>query len=449
MRTKMSKYLTMKVPRYTSYPTVPHFSDKVQPDQYSNWLGDLNPHDPVSLYLHVPFCRQLCWYCGCNMKLASREEPVASYAATLIREIELLASRLPARMKISHLHWGGGTPTALATNDLADAMKCVRHYFDFTREAEIAIESDPRSLSDEMIERIGSLGFTRASFGVQEFDADVQKAINRVQPPEMVKRAVGGLRNAGVSDINFDLIYGLPFQTVGSLRSTIELCAEMAPDRLALFGYAHVPWMAKKQRLISEAALPGASERLQQVNAAKEALCKAGYIPIGLDHFALPNDPLAKALKNGELRRNFQGYTTDRAQTLLGVGSTSIGRTPQGYVQNKSETGAWARDVEAGTLPVAKGHVFAGEDVVRATIIERLMCIGEIDLDATAVEFGLQPGWFAAELEDLSSLASDGIVGIEGSTINLAENAQSLVRVVAAVFDEYHQAQRAKHSVAV
>ncbi|NNL19200.1 MAG: coproporphyrinogen dehydrogenase, partial [Boseongicola sp.] len=241
MTDALAKYATRKVPRYTSYPTAPHFSDEIGPRDYAGWLETLTDHDPVSLYLHVPFCRQLCWYCGCNMKLATREAPIAQYAATLCREIELVASHLPNRKAISHLHWGGGTPTALVPDDLARVMDAVRLAFDVTDNAELAIESDPRTLTPEMIRRIGQLGFTRASFGVQEFDPKVQAAINRIQPPKMVRASVDGLRDAGVTGINFDLIYGLPHQTVDTLLETIRLCVEMRPNRIALFGYAHVP----------------------------------------------------------------------------------------------------------------------------------------------------------------------------------------------------------------
>lgn len=449
MSEKIAKYLTMPVPRYTSYPTAPHFSDAVCSDEYAGWLGQLDPSEPISLYLHVPFCRQLCWYCGCNMKLASRDEPVAQYAALLRREIALLATKLPARMTLSHLHWGGGTPTALVPDDLERAMDDVRTHFHFTPDAEIAIESDPRTLSDEMVARIGQLGFNRASFGVQEFDPKVQKAINRIQPPEMVASAVEKLRHAGVRNINFDLIYGLPYQTTQTLTSTIAECARMQPDRLALFGYAHVPWMAKKQRLISQAALPGANARLEQAQVAADEMVKHGYQAIGLDHFALPTDTLAIAARAGDLRRNFQGYTTDRAQTLLGVGATSIGRTPQGYVQNKSETGAWSRDVEAGILPIAKGLAFAGQDAVRSYIIEQLMCFGAIDLDQAADRFAMPRGSFFSEIAALAPYKAEGIVTIEGSTLRVADDALALVRIIASVFDEYHSTSRANHSVAV
>lgn len=449
MTDTLKTYMKRNVPRYTSYPTAPHFSKAVGPEKYADWLSALDPDAPVSLYLHVPFCRELCWYCGCNMKLAKRDAPVARYAKTLIREISLLREHLPARMEISHLHWGGGTPTALVPDDLERAMETVRADFNVTAEAELAIESDPRTLTKEMMRRIGELGFTRASFGVQEFDARVQKAINRVQPPDMVRGSVEGLREAGVCGINFDLIYGLPHQTVETLLETIRLCVDMQPDRIALFGYAHVPWMAKKQRLIEEAALPGVDARLLQSQAAANALVEAGYVAIGLDHFALPSDLMAKAARAGRLRRNFQGYTTDQAESILGVGATSIGRTPSGYVQNLSETGAWARSVEAGELPVGKGVAFQREDVLRGHVIERLMCCGEIDLDEAAQHAGGSKHWYRELEPQLRALEGDGLIARRGARIVVTKKGAPVVRVVASIFDAYLAANTARHAVAV
>ncbi|MEM7300090.1 MAG: oxygen-independent coproporphyrinogen III oxidase [Pseudomonadota bacterium] len=444
-----SKYVTQNVPRYTSYPTAPHFHDGVTGEDYAGWLSRLDPQKPVSLYLHVPFCRQLCWYCGCNMKLATRQVPISAYNDTLIEEIGLVAGHLPARMKVSHLHWGGGTPTALEPDELERAMAEVAKHFDFTDQADMAIESDPRTLDAVMIERIGALGFNRASFGVQEFDPKVQQAINRIQPPEMVRASVDGLRKAGVTSINFDLIYGLPHQTVETLLETIRICGEMRPDRIALFGYAHVPWMAKKQRLIDEAALPGASERLEQARASAEALIEAGYVPIGLDHFALPDDAMAIAHANGTLRRNFQGYTTDATDTLIGLGATSIGRTPSGYLQNTVETGAWARTVEAGQLPVMKGVVLSLEDRVRGAVIEQLMCFGTADLDRIALEHGVEPALLDDSLLAQEELVADGLVKIQDRRVVITEDGATLVRVIASKFDAYFQASVARHAVAV
>lgn len=449
MSNRLAAYLTRSAPRYTSYPTAPHFSDAVTAEDYTGWLDRLDPAETISLYLHVPYCQQACWYCGCNMKLASRPEPVADYARTLRRELALMAEHLPERMTLSHLHWGGGTPTSLTPDDLERTMDQVRTTFEIAPEAELAIESDPRTLTDEMTQGIGRLGFNRASFGVQEFDPKVQATINRIQPPGMVARAVEGLRAAGVCSINFDLIYGLPHQTVDNLLTTIDLCADMRPDRIALFGYAHVPWMAKKQRMIPEEALPGANERLAQVGAAEAALENHGYRPIGLDHFALPEDDLALAAERGALRRNFQGYTTDNATALLGVGATAIGRTPSGYVQNITETGAWARAIEAGRLPIARGHAFSLQDRLFGDVIEALMCQGQANLSRIGQAHNQPAGWADDARLRLEDMIQDGLVDWTDDHLTVLPEGQALVRLVASGFDAYLPQQMAKHSVAV
>ena len=445
----LQKYATRQVPRYTSYPTAPHFSDAVGPDEYGDWLSRLNPDEAVSLYLHVPFCRKVCWYCGCNMKLASRYDPIADYADSLLTELDLVTDCLPGRMRISHLHWGGGTPTSLEPDDLARIMDRVGEAFDFQPQAEVAIEADPRTLSTDMIARIGELGFNRASFGVQEFDLQVQTAINRVQPPEMVRRAVNGLREAGVANINFDLIYGLPHQTVETLLQTIQLCETMAPDRIALFGYAHVPWKSARQRMLPEDALPGSEERAAQAKAAANALADIGYQVIGLDHFARTGDSMAVAARAGTLRRNFQGYTTDTAAALLGLGATSIGRTPSGYVQNISETGAWARAIAAGQLPIARGIGFGQDDRMLGEVIEEIMCQGRADLAAIGERHGYPPNWYTPHLAELGEMARDGLVGVDGATVTLTDVGRQYSRIIAAVFDAYLPHQVARHSLAV
>lgn len=437
-----------QVPRYTSYPTAPHFQGGFPEAQLRAWLGGIGA-DPVSVYLHVPFCRQMCWYCGCNMKLAARAAPLSAYAEALAAEIDLTAAALPGRPVVGHLHWGGGTPTALDPDDLARVMDRLRARFDLAPDAELAIESDPRTLTAAMARRIGALGFTRASFGVQEFDPRVQAAINRVQPPEMVAQAVGWLRAAGVDQINFDLIYGLPHQTVDTLVRSIRLAADMGPGRIALFGYAHVPWQAKNQRLIPEAALPGPAARADQARAAAAELVAQGYLPIGLDHFARPDDPMALAAAAGRLRRNFQGYTTDQADTMLALGATSIGRTPAGWWQNIAETGAWARAIAAGSLPVAKGLALSADDRLRGWTIERLMCDGAVDTAEAARRFGAAPDWARASLDRLRELAADGIVSLDGSRVRVADDARGLVRVAAAAFDAYLDRGVARFSAAL
>ncbi len=449
MQAVIAKYAGRATPRYTSYPTAPHFQPGFAEAQYRQWLGAIDPQQPISVYVHVPFCNRMCWYCGCNMKLAARYAPVADYVSTLLAEIDLVAAALPAPMKVAHLHWGGGTPTSLTPDDFSRVMAHLRARFALKADAEIAIETDPRTLSADMIARLGAEGVARASFGVQEFDPQVQQAINRIQPPEMVARAVEGLRAAGIANINFDLIYGLPHQTVETLTRTIELGAAMRPDRVALFGYAHVPWMAKNQRMIDERALPDAAARPAQAMAAEQALQAAGYTSIGIDHYALPGDALAVAARNGTLHRNFQGYTTDTAETLIGLGATAIGRTPSGYVQNVAETGAWARAVQAGVLPIAKGCAISDEDRLRGHVIERIMCDGAVDCAAAARRFGAPADWSKDALAELAPLEKDGVLIRAGAAIRLDPRARPLARVVAAAFDAHLRAGKGRHAATV
>ncbi len=445
----IERYAQIATPRYTSYPTAPHFEADFPETTQRAWLARLPAGDPISLYVHVPFCRQMCWYCGCNMKLVKREGPLQDYVDHLLAEIALLRAALPARMPVAHLHWGGGTPTALSPDQISRIMAALGEAFEILPDAEVAIESDPRTLTEDMVARLAALGFNRASFGVQEFDPEVQRAINRVQPPEMVARAVGWFRRHGISAINFDLIYGLPHQTEAKLLQTVDLVAQMAPDRVALFGYAHVPWMAKNQRMIPEDALPDAAARARQASTAARALSDAGYRAIGIDHFALPADGLSLAADAGRLHRNFQGYTDDPAQTLVGLGATSIGRTPWGYVQNQPETGAWARAIEAGRLPIAKGRAFADEDHLRAAVIERIMCDGRADPDAIGRRFGKQAGWWHDARAALEDMARDGLVRMGADGIRLTPRGAPLARVAAAAFDSYLAASKARHSAAL
>jgi oxygen-independent coproporphyrinogen-3 oxidase len=298
---------------------------------------------------------------------------------------------------------------------------------------------------------LGDMGFTRASLGVQEFDAAVQETINRVQPFHVVQAAVDNLRNSGVAAINFDLMYGLPRQTVETLAATVERAVDLGPSRIALFGYAHVPWMAKNQRMIPEDSLPGADARFDQAEIAADLLVGHGYERIGLDHFALPSDAMTKAFHAGRLRRNFQGYTDDQSEHLLALGATSIAQVPQGYAQNIVETGAWARAVEAGRLPIHRGRALRGDDALRRAVIERLMCDMEVDLAATAFAHGEAPGYFAAELAALKPFVEDGLVRVDNQGVHVDDRGRPALRAVAAVFDTYlaKGAGGARHAVAV
>ncbi len=450
MHAAIAKYFSARVPRYTSYPTAPHFSAAVDAGCYKAWLEGLDPAAELSLYLHVPFCRRMCWYCGCNMRVVARYDPIATYTQTLIQEIRLAAAALPGRMRVRHIHWGGGTPTALSGDDMLRVYETVREHFDIVDGAENAVELDPRTFTRESAEALGRVGCTRASLGVQEMDEKVQAAINRVQPLSMIEESLNLLHKNGVKAINFDLMYGLPHQTAASLKDTVEQSATLKPDRIALFGYAHVPWMAKNQRMLPEEALPTPLMRFEQSRAAGDALVEQGYERIGLDHFAKPSDGLAIAAREGRLHRNFQGYTDDNAPTLIAFGASSISALPEGYAQNIVETGAYSRAVMAGTLPIAKGIAFSGEDRLRSAIIERLMCDMAVDLDAVAARFApLQPD-FAEELGKLGTLAGEGLIEIEGSRIRVKEEARPALRIVCAVFDTYlGQSAAPRHAAAV
>ncbi|UCH74242.1 MAG: oxygen-independent coproporphyrinogen III oxidase [Rhodospirillales bacterium] len=438
-----------RVPRYTSYPTAPHFHSGIGADTYSRWLAAIGDQSPLSLYFHVPFCHEMCWYCGCHTKIVRRYEPIGGYAATLADEVKLIGSAITARPPVTHMHWGGGTPTILSVEDFTRIMNTIRGSFLVAPDAEIAVEMDPRTVTQEMIAGLAKAGMTRASLGVQDFTERVQTAINRIQPYEMTARVVGWLRDAGISGVNFDLMYGLPHQTVEDVRRSADLTAELKADRVAVFGYAHVPWMKTHQRMIPEDALPDGTERFEQAEAAAMRLVENGYRRIGLDHFALPGDAMVEALDAGQLHRNFQGYTTDQAQALIGFGASSIGALPQGYVQNAVPLRAWADAVRHGRPAVDKGIALSDEDRLRRAVIERLMCDLRVDLSAECRRYNESARHFAAELQSLQPMAEDGLVIIDDDRIEITEVGQPLMRTVCAVFDTYLASGAGRHSRAV
>jgi oxygen-independent coproporphyrinogen III oxidase len=438
-----------RLPRYTSYPTAPHFSDTIGPDTYANWLKALPQHATASLYLHVPFCRTMCWYCGCHTTVAKREEPIAVYEAALRCEIELIARQIGRRMKVDHIHLGGGTPTIMAPESFTDLIGAIRQSFFVLSTAEIAIEIDPRTLSSTMIDALALGGVNRASLGVQSFDPVVQYAINRVQSLEETATAADNLRRAGIAALNFDLIYGLPHQTIASCLDTVRRCIELRPDRFSVFGYAHVPSFKKYQRKIDESRLPDSLERYDQACAIANALKEAGYIQIGLDHFALPSDQMTAALREGRLHRNFQGYTTDESTVLLGFGASAIGHLPRGYVQNQVAIGDYSDAIATGRLATAKGYAMTEEDVLRAEIIERIMCDFGVDVGAVCARHGSGADAVLKSAPRLKQLVSDGVVEIEGSSLKVPDKSRFLVRSVAAAFDAHLDQSQRLHSRAV
>ncbi len=438
-----------RLPRYTSYPTAPHFSDTIGPATYAKWLKAIPQHATASLYLHVPFCRSMCWYCGCHTAVAKREEPIAVYEAALRCEIELIARQIERRMKVSHVHFGGGTPTIMAPESFTDLIGAIRQSFFVLPSAEIAVEIDPRTLSAVMIDALALGGVNRASLGVQSFDPVVQYAINRVQSFEETATAAENLRRAGIRALNFDLIYGLPHQTIASCLDTVRRCIELRPDRFAVFGYAHVPAFKKYQRKIDEARLPDSAERYDQACAIANALSEAGYIQIGLDHFALPSDEMAIALQERRLHRNFQGYTTDESSVLLGFGASAIGHLPQGYVQNEVAIGAYSDAIATGRLATAKGYAMTQDDVLRGEIIERIMCDFGVDIGAVCARHGAGADAMLKSAPRLKQLVSDGVVEIEGNSLKVADKSRFLVRSVAAAFDTHLDQSQRLHSRAV
>ncbi|MFC7538094.1 oxygen-independent coproporphyrinogen III oxidase [Sphingomonas sp. GCM10030256] len=436
----LARYGSRNIPRYTSYPTAPHFRPAPDIGLYREWLAAVPADEPVSLYVHVPFCRAMCWYCGCHTSVTHRDAPIDRYLHALRSELAAVAAALPGRVPVQHLHFGGGTPTLMEPDGFRRLMGQLRAAFNFRTDAEVAIEIDPRTLEQPMIEALAAGGVNRASLGVQSFDLKVQQAINRVQSFEITRDAVKGLRRHGIDQLNFDLIYGLPHQSVESCIDTLRQAVSLRPDRLAVFGYAHVPGFKPHQRKIDESTLGRAAERLAQAEAIARALIYAGYVPIGLDHFALPGDPLTLAAARGQLRRNFQGYTTDACTTLLGFGASAIGRVPDGFVQNAVLIPDYEKRIRDSGLALARHCPTDGEDRRRGALIEQLMCQYRADLSG------------AGDLVDetkLEPLVSDGIIRRKGSVIEVRPEARPLVRAVAAAFDAYLDEGAGRHASAV
>ncbi|MEA2736801.1 MAG: oxygen-independent coproporphyrinogen oxidase [Acetobacteraceae bacterium] len=444
----IAKYLTERIPRYTSYPTAPHFSASVGAACYGGWLRALPATARLSLYLHVPFCRSLCWYCGCHTSVTRHREPIERYMATLLREVALVAD-LAGSHRVAHIHWGGGTPTIVGPDIFAAVMATLRQRFTVEPGAEIAVEVDPRRLDPAMASALGRAGVTRASLGLQTFEPAVQHAVARIQSLDVTRTCVDLLRGAGIEAINVDLLYGLPHETVASCEASVEAALTLDPARFSVFGYAHVPAMMKHQRAIDAAALPDAAERLRQEQAIGHALVRAGYQRIGLDHYAHRDDTLSRACAAGTLRRNFQGYTDDPADALIGFGASSIGQSAQGYVQNVSDPKRWSERIEAGELATARGFALTPEDRLRGAIIERLMCDLRADVPATLREHGFPAEWLDLELEALRPLVADGLARVESGVVTVAEPARNLVRRVASAFDAYLDPAAGRHAVAV
>ncbi len=441
-----------RVPRYTSYPTAPHFHAGITSAVYERWLAEVPVDAPLSLYLHVPFCDRLCLYCGCNTSVVRQDAPKRAYALNLMHELERVADLMGGRPNVSQIHWGGGTPTSLPADCLVTIMDRTRARFHVLNEAEVAVEVDPTVLNAPALDALRLMGVNRASLGVQDFDETVQEAIGRRQSFAQTEAAAEALRGLGIGSLNLDLIYGLPHQTSDSVARTARAALRLQADRIAVFGYAHVPWMKRHQALIAEASLPGPVERLAQARTMRGVLeGEGGYVPVGLDHFALPDDAMAVAARARRLHRGFQGYTTDAAPVLIGLGASAIGMLPQGYVQNATAVPAYSAAVKQDGLAVARGVALSEDDRLRRDLIERIMCDLEADLPALARAYGADVAPLLADAAPLTGFAADGLVEWNGTRLLITPSGRPFVRNVAALFDVYlqHHAATPRHAHAV
>jgi oxygen-independent coproporphyrinogen-3 oxidase len=436
--TVLLKY-DQRVPRYTSYPTAVQFTDQVGREQHAQWLAEVGREEPVSLYVHVPFCEVLCWYCGCNTQVGRHQNTFETYTDLVCREIDMAAAQLGAKPRAAAVHWGGGTPSSIGPARMGRIIDKLRAHFEFLPDAEIAVEIDPRVLSPEdIITLTRDMGVNRTSIGVQDFDAEVQKAVNRVQPYDLVAETVKNLRAGGIADLNLDLMYGLPFQRQDNFGASADLAVGLAPERMTLFGYAHVPWMFSHMKLIKDDDLPNAEARLALFDLALQRLNAAGYVHIGLDHFSKAGSEMAVAQQEGRLHRNFQGYTTDTAKTLLAFGASAISTLPSGFIQNKSAARDYMNAIKDGGLATARGVRLSNDDRLRSDIIERLMCNFHVDLEATCNQHGVPVRELADDLNKLQPLIADDLVAVDGWRVDVLPRGRMLVRMACAAFDQYH-----------
>ncbi|MCL6698467.1 oxygen-independent coproporphyrinogen III oxidase [Sphingomonas sp. NSE70-1] len=435
--TYFPELLATPVPRYTSYPTAAEFGDAVGARQLDAELAVIDPDRPVSLYVHIPYCHEICWYCGCNTGAANKTQRLTGYLDTLHQEIELVAGKLGGRGNVRRIALGGGSPNAISPNQFAALLATLRAAFS-AEDAQLSIELDPRSLDASWYQAIADAGVTRASLGVQTLDPKVQRSIGRLQPEELIRTAVKELRSAGIRSLNFDLMYGLPYQGLAELNATLAATIDMRPERIALFGYAHVPHLIARQRRIDGKALPDAELRFRQAEFGHKVLTHAGYDPIGFDHYARPDDLLSAAARQGQLRRNFQGFTEDGADILIGLGASAISQFPGLIVQNEKNAGRYKIRVSSGLLPATHGIVRTAEDERRRRIIEQILCDGEGDF------------LFEQQLLDkLQPFLERGLVTLECGRLRLPDYARPYARVIAALFDQYRQPSATRFSNAI
>lgn len=449
-------------PRYTSYPTAPQWTDSVGPADYAqclkNFANGVHANGPsvddkklLGMYVHIPFCESLCYYCGCNIQITHDHSRSASYVNALEKELDLIAAPLDGKATLSQISWGGGTPTFLSLEEMRRLFEATTKRFSLHPDAEVSIEIDPRVTSDEKLQLLRSLGFNRVSLGVQDFNEDVQKAVNRVQPEAMTARMLDTCRKLGFRGINFDLIYGLPLQSPPSFKKTLEAIVRIGPDRIALYNYARLPSLLKHQTILEKHPMPGTDERVEIFTMALEMLRDAGYIAIGMDHFAKKTDELASAVDNGSLYRNFMGYTVRRARHMVGVGASAIGEVGGGFFQNTKKASDYEKCVGEGRLATARGLVLSTEDEERKWIIQSLMCGFELKSEAFEENFGAPLNRrYAGEIDRLKPFVDDGILERDQDDFKVTETGRLFLRNVSMVFDAYLNApQKATFSQTV
>ncbi len=425
-----------RVPRYTSYPPANHFGVAVGPDTSAGWMEAVAPGSRISLYLHIPYCRRLCWFCACRTQGTSTDRPLAPYLETLLAELQIVGRHLPQDVQVSQIHLGGGTPTLLPPQMIARLGAALRDFRPWAPDIRYSVEIDPTEVDAPRLAALAKAGMTRASIGVQDFDPTVQEAIGRTQPFEQTRDVVAMIRDAGVASLNMDMLYGLPHQTRARMADSVQKLLTLTPDRVALYGYAHVPWMAKRQVMIPADALPDAEARLTLFETARRLFLWDGYRELGIDHYAREGDSLADADRTGALRRNFQGYTDDTSDVLIGLGASAISRFPQGFAQNHPTSSRYAAAVQEGALATARGHEMSREDTIRAAMIEELMCRFALDLPRLAARLG------EAE-DDLRRRAAPvlerfaGQFRDEGGVLRLTDSARLLARLAAHALDAY------------
>lgn len=428
-------------PRYTSYPTAPHFNESFTHENLLDEIVKTNYGDNLpnlSLYYHLPFCDTLCYFCGCNMIITRNRDRVKEYIKYLKKEIDLVRTYILPDRKVSQLHWGGGTPTHLDPDEIKDLIDYIKECFSFSADSEEGCEIDPRGLTKAHLEALRAGGFNRISMGVQDFDEKVQKAVNRIQPEDMTRQTVEWVRQLGFYSINLDLIYGLPFQKLETFATTVDKIIDISPDRIAVFNYAHVPWMKKHMALIHPEDLPSPEEKLQILKMTIEKLTSAGYVFIGMDHFAKPEDELAIALREKKLYRNFQGYSTNAGADLYAMGITSISQIQRVYAQNFKTEKEYFTSLDNDTIPVAKGYYLSDDDMLRRSVITKLMCDFELNIPAIEEEFKINFNeYFKHGIAGLKEMVDDDLVEVTDQKIVIKKMGKLLIRNVAINFDGY------------